>query len=69
MLTNLELYGTEDVPRVPADVCNERIAMLKNRLEVEASKFFMEQDNNLINTLLKAIKHWQRLRDGEEENE
>jgi hypothetical protein len=68
MISNETLYGTNDVPQIPAEICNARIAILNNRLMEEASRHFMVQDNNLINTLTKAIKHWTQLRDNEEEN-
>jgi hypothetical protein len=68
MMTNSQLYGRDDVPRIPADICNTRIDMLHERLAIEVEKHYMNQDNNLIFTLIKAIKHWQMLRDGEEEN-
>ena len=65
MLTNLELYGRE-VPRVPEHVCNFRLTLLKERLEELMSVHFMEQDTQLINSVLKARRFWERLRDGEE---
>jgi len=68
MLSNQELYGTDDVPKVPEDVCNERIALLQNRLKEEADKHFMLQSNDMLNKLQSGIKFWQRLRDGEEEH-
>ena len=67
MITNLELYGTEDVPKVDEKTCNRRIELLNERLKEESSKHYMIQNNNLLNTLTKAIKHWRQLRDGEEE--
>jgi len=65
MLTNLELYGTEDVPKVPRGVCDKRIGLLRNRLGDLLSVHFMSHDNNSINEVQKAIKFWQQLRDGE----
>jgi len=67
MITNLELYGTEDVPKVDEKTCNRRIELLNKRLKEESSKHYMIQNNNLLNTLTKAIRHWHKLRDGEEE--
>jgi hypothetical protein len=65
MLTNLELYGREDVPRIPETVANLRLALLEERLEVLLSVHFMEQDNTLINEVMKAKAFWTALRDGE----
>ena len=66
MLTNLELYGTNDVPPVPKDVCNVRIDLLKEKLLEEGKVHYMNQDNNKLNTLIKGIDFWTKLRDGEE---
>ena len=68
MLSNLELYGTNDVPRVPKKTCNIRLALLKKHMRELLSVHFMEQDNNTMNEVTKAIKHWEQLRDGVEPN-
>jgi len=65
MISNMELYGTNDVPRVPAAICNERLELLETRLEALTSVHFMYHNNNLINRVLKAKRHWTKLRDGE----
>jgi hypothetical protein len=66
MRANIELYGTTDVPKIPVEICNERLELLKSNLSGLMSVHYMEQDNNLINAVQKAIKHWTQLRDGEE---
>jgi len=66
MRTNLELYGTDDVPRIPIEIANERIELLKANLSALLEVHFMYHDNDLINAIQKAIKHWTQLRDGEE---
>ena len=66
MTTNMELYGREDVPRVPEHVCNFRLKLLKERLEELLSVHYMEWDNSKINKVQKAITFWTKLRDGEE---
>jgi len=66
MISNLELYGREDVPKVPETVCNFRIKLLKERLEMLVSVHYMEQNNDLINKVQKAITFWTKLRNGEE---
>jgi len=65
MITNLELYGTENVPKVPKKVCNERLALLEVHLKKVMSKHWMEHDNHTINLILSAKRHWAKLRDGE----
>lgn len=62
----MELYGREDVPRVPEHVCNFRLQLLKERLEVLMSAHYMSRDNDIINHILKAQTFWKALRDGEE---
>jgi len=66
MRTNIELYGTTDVPCIPVEICNERLELLNSNLGSLLEVHFMHQDNNLINAVQKAIKHWTQLRDGEE---
>ena len=66
MPTNLELYGTEDVPKVPAEVCNQRLELLKERLEGLLSVHYMKWDNETMNKVQKAIVFWTKMRDGEE---
>jgi len=65
MVSNLDLYGREDVPLVPATVANFRIILLKERLAMLTSVHFMEQDIHLINKVTEAIEFWSHLRDGE----
>ncbi len=67
MITNLELYGREDVPPIPEHVANFRIALLKENLKKLTSVHWTAQDNSVINNIIKAIGFWERLRDGEEE--
>jgi len=66
MRTNRELYGTDDVPVIPKEVANERLELLKSNLSGLLEVHYMHQDNDLINAVQRAIKHWERLRDGEE---
>ena len=68
MLSNLELYGTNDVPKVDKKTCNIRLYLLKEHMKKLLSVHFMEQDNNTINEVTKAINHWKRLKNGEEPN-
>lgn len=64
-MTNLELYGTEDVPPIPADICNERIRMLDERLFDELAKPVYTQDGFLIKKIGDSIRFWKKMRDGE----
>jgi len=66
MRTNLEIYGTDDVPKIPEAVCNQRIKLLKDRLDMLLAPHFMEQDSDLINTVIKARDFWLTMRNGEE---
>ena len=65
MISNLKLYGTNDVPRVPKFVANTRLRLLNERLGNLMKVGFMQRDNHTINKILEAQKHWTRLRDGE----
>lgn len=65
MTSNLELYGRKDVPNVPAHVTDLRIGLLKERLKELTSVYWMEQNNNLIDKVCRAIEFWTKLRDGE----
>lgn len=62
MISNLELYGTDNVPRINKNDCNKRIELLK----AHKAEVYDKPDSNY--TLLKieeAIKFWSRMRDGE----
>ncbi len=65
MTTNMELYGREDIPPIPAHVADFRIAILKERLEELTKPHWMEQNTHLINKVLKAIEFWTQLKNGE----
>jgi len=66
MITNMELYGREDIPKVPEHVCNFRLRLLKERLKALVSIHYMEWDNDTINKVQKAITFWEKMREGEE---
>jgi len=62
MISNLELYGTDDVPKINKEDCNKRIKLLNKH----KSEIYNKPDSNY--TLVKieeAIKFWSRMRDGE----
>ena len=54
MLTNLELYGTEDVPAVPKATANARIALLRQNLK-------RNRKNYTEVKIIEAIRFWQKL--------
>lgn len=62
----MQLYGTRHVPKVPPEVANPRIELLKKRIEVLHKLPYTELGNYTIREALKGIKHWTRLRDGED---
>jgi len=66
MLSNMELYGTEDVPPIPIEIALERQLLLRRHLKAEVAKPLKEQNNHIQNEILKAIKFWGRLAGVEE---
>ena len=67
MLTNNFLYGDAEPPAIPRDVCQGRIDLLNIRLKDILSVGYMEQDNQALNAVMRAISFWTKMRDGEEE--
>ena len=56
MISNLELYGTNDVPPVPKEVALERIVLLKKHLKtIDVSNSYTTK------LILDAIDHWTKL--------
>ena len=66
MLTNLELYGTDNVPPVPKKVANDRIALLQMHLKVETDKPPLEQKNYTQVKIIEAIRFWRKLSNQED---
>jgi hypothetical protein len=66
MLTNLELYGTEDVPPVPKEVANERIILLKENLIKQLKLPTEEQSSHTQTKIVEGIKFWRKLSDQED---
>ena len=67
MISNKELYDTENVPQVPVEICDKRIEILKEHMAKLLNVHYMHQDNNTINEVEKAIKFWTKFKNGEEE--
>ena len=61
--SNLELYGTEDVPEIPADVIMRRIELLDDRKAELYEVNYMDRDFKTIRKVEKAIKFWERASD------
>jgi len=66
MLTNMQLYGTDNVPRVAKEVCNVRLRLLHKRLSEVVHDETIESNNHVITQIIKAQNFWKSLRDGEE---
>lgn len=65
MKTNGWLYGEGvGVPPIPKEIAQERIDLLKINLEKQVNLNFMDRETQQINDILKAIKYWEKLRDG-----
>ena len=61
MKTNDYLYGTDDVPTIPQDVIDARIALLRANLAKVLAEHYLTRDANRANSILKAIKHWENI--------
>lgn len=57
--SNLELYGTEDVPVIPADIIMRRIELLDDRLHDLYEVPYMQRDMKTIHKVEKAVKFWE----------
>lgn len=66
-MTNMELYGTDNVPPVPKEVAEARIDLLQSRLRVLLKDSWNgEQVSYDIRKVLQAIDFWQQMSTGEE---
>ena len=61
MISDKELYGTENVPPVPKEIADKRIDLLMDNLERELAKPFDEQDPFIEYEIMKAIRFWRKL--------
>ena len=70
-LTDLELYGTTDVPVIPPCILHERIRILDNHLGVyvhmKDTAENYEVRNHMINKILAAKDFWRRFLNDEGE--
>ena len=60
-MTNLYLYGIEDVPEIPQDVIDARIAILNKRLRQVQDVNYKTRDLELRNKLINAINFWEHI--------
>lgn len=65
----MELYGTDDVPKIPKEVADARISLLKEHLSLILSNGVMNADSHRVKKILQAIKFWETMREGEENHE
>ena len=61
MLSNSQIYGTEDVPPVPKEVADERIRLLRLNLKKNMDMPMEEQSTWTQTRILDAISFWRKL--------
>jgi hypothetical protein len=55
------LYGTEDVPDIPQDIIDKRIAILEANLSKVLDHSFYTRDARRANVIIKTIEFWTQL--------
>lgn len=65
MITNLELYGTNNIPKIPESVANQRITLLKARLEMLCHDDKIKNRIYLIMMVKSSMQFWEQLKSGE----
>lgn len=58
-LSNEYLYGTDEVPEIPADVIMRRLELLEDHLGELYEVHYMQRDQKKIRAIEKAIKFWE----------
>ena len=61
MVTNMWLYGTEDVPSIPEDVVAERLELLQHQLFLLNNEDYNLRDLEKRNAVIKAISFWENI--------
>ena len=61
-IDNIYLYGTNDVPEIPAEVVMRRLELLKENLSVLLENTWDKRDNQHVNAILKAINYWENIK-------
>lgn len=62
-LSNEYLYGTEDIPEIPAHIIMLRIQILEDHLHELYEVHYMDRDVKRIRAVEKAIKFWESARE------
>ncbi len=66
MRTNMEVFGKGvNVTPIPKEICEERIHLLTERLNVLFEPHYTKRDNLKINTVHKDLLFWKEMRDNE----
>jgi len=63
MKDNLYLYGTDDVPEIPAHIIADRLMLLNHNLFEINKVSYLDRDMARRNDIAKAIKFWEEMRD------
>jgi hypothetical protein len=66
MLSNMDLYGTDDVPPISKEDANKRIALLEKRLAFLTSLPLKVQSSYTETKVIEAIRFWKRLSNQED---
>ena len=61
MKCNKYLYGEDTPMAIPEEVINNRLTILRRRLNVVMSQDYMNRDYSLKNDLVRAIKFWENI--------
>ena len=60
-MTNKYLYGTDDVPKIPQEVIEARIALLEANLKELLKVHYLGRDGARCNAIIKGIDFWRNL--------
>jgi len=61
-IDNKYLYGTDDVPDIPAEVVMRRLELLNDALAEVKDMHYLARDNERKNAILKAIQFWENIK-------
>jgi len=64
-MTDKYLYDTDDVPKIPDDVIDARLNLLRMHLKKLLEPHFMEQDVYKIADVHRAVAFWEKRKDKE----
>lgn len=63
MKTNTYLYGDVEVPKIPQNIIDTRVELLKVELNKELDKSYMNRDMTRLTDIANAIEFWEKLND------